>query len=92
MADSEAKQHSTARLDSGKGISANSGECNSKSTPAKPLQDAALPCSNEPASSSRSGFFFSTSSMFGSWLSKITDGEKANISSKDLNAFAPTSF
>lgn len=38
------------------------------------------------------GFFSNTPSMFSSWLSKITEGERANISSKDLNAFAPTSF
>ncbi|GFR81488.1 hypothetical protein ElyMa_002342000 [Elysia marginata] len=47
---------------------------------------------SQQASKSSQGFFSSTSSMFGSWLSKFTEGERANISSKDLNAFAPTSF
>ncbi|KAK3759377.1 hypothetical protein RRG08_023495 [Elysia crispata] len=56
------------------------------------VQDTAQQSGNHQASKSSFGFFSGTTSMFGSWLSKFTEGERANISSKDLNAFAPTSF
>lgn len=44
-------------------------------------------------SSSNSGFgILSRTRKFGAWLTKATEGEKVEVTKKDLNAFAPTSF
>lgn len=40
-----------------------------------------------------SGFSFkSYTKQFGSWLTSLTEGERIEVSTKDLNAIAPVSF
>ena len=92
MANSEAMKTSAQRSDGSKGSGDTPDGVSFKMSQLTPIQDSTSHCDSQQASKSSFGFFSGSSGTFGSWLSKFTEGEKANISSKDLNAFAPTSF
>lgn len=52
-------------------------------------------CTSNTADAAEAGKgfkFFSYTRQLGSWLTSITEGEKIEVSKKDLNAIAPVSF
>ncbi|GFR94149.1 hypothetical protein ElyMa_002661300 [Elysia marginata] len=57
-------------------------------TPAGPNSDPL----DAPGTKSKGFGILSRTRQFGAWLGRVTHGEKVEVSKKDLNVFAPTSF
>ncbi|RUS71078.1 hypothetical protein EGW08_021156 [Elysia chlorotica] len=76
-----------------------SGELVKKSraiTPAVPTsglqKDSSVDATDGHGSKGKGYGILNSTRRFGAWLGKVTHGEKMEVSKKDLNVFAPTSF